>query len=99
VVDGKQTLHTYQDLNGYRPGNVAIYAGFPTTWTIESTNAASCASLIRIPRLGKGGLLHKGLNTVELPSGGALSYTCSRPRTAARSRSSAAGWLTGSGGG
>jgi sulfite exporter TauE/SafE len=79
VVDGKQTLHTYQDLDGYRPGNVAIYAGIPTTWTIESTNAASCASLIRIPRLGMGGLLHTGLNTVELPplKAGTLSYTCS----------------------
>ena len=49
VVDGSQALHTYQDLDGYRPGNVAIYAGIPTTWTIESSNAASCASLIRIP--------------------------------------------------
>ena len=79
VVDGKQTLHTYQDLDGYRPGNVAIYAGIPTTWTIESTNAASCASLIRIPSLGMGGPLHKGLNTVELPPlpAGTLSYTCS----------------------
>ena len=79
VADGRQTLHTYQDLNGYRPGNVAIYAGIPTTWTIESTNAASCASLIRIPSLGMGGLLHKGLNTVELPAlpAGTLSYTCS----------------------
>jgi len=79
VVDGRQTLHTYQDLDGYRPGNVAIYAGIPTTWTIESTNAASCASLIRIPSLGMGGLLRKGLNTVELPPlpAGTLSYTCS----------------------
>lgn len=79
VVDGKQTLHTYQDINGYRPGNIAIYAGIATTWTIESTNAASCASLIRIPALGIGGLLRKGLNTVELPPlpVGTLSYTCS----------------------
>ena len=79
VVGGKQTLHTYQDLNGYRPGNVAIYAGIPTTWTIESTNTASCASFIRIPALGLGGLLRKGLNTVELPAMpvGTLSYTCS----------------------
>ena len=79
VVDGKQTLRTYQDINGYRPGNIAIYAGIATTWTIESTNASSCASLIRIPALGIGGLLHKGLNTVELPPlpVGTLSYTCS----------------------
>jgi sulfite exporter TauE/SafE/copper chaperone CopZ len=79
VVDGKQTLHTYQDLNGYRPGNVTIYAGIPTTWTIESINTATCASFIRIPSLGLGGMLRKGANIVELPSMpvGTLSYTCS----------------------
>jgi plastocyanin domain-containing protein len=79
VVDGKQTLHTYQDLAGYSPGNVSIYAGIPTTWTIESTNTASCASFIRIPDLDLAGTLRKGLNTVELPAlpAGTLSYTCS----------------------
>ena len=50
----------YQDLGGYRPGNVAIYAGIPTTWTIESTNPATCASFIRIPSLGLAGALRKG---------------------------------------
>jgi plastocyanin domain-containing protein len=79
VVDGKQTLHTYQNLDGYSPGNVSIYAGTPTTWTIESTNTATCASFIRIPSLGLGGLLRKGPNIVELPAMpvGTLSYTCS----------------------
>ena len=79
VVDGKQSLHTYQDLKGYRPGNVTIYAGIPTTWTIESTNTATCASFIRIPTLGLAGALRKGPNTVELPPmpAGTLSYTCS----------------------
>jgi uncharacterized protein len=79
VVDGKQSLHTYQDLQGYRPGNVTIYAGIPTTWTIESTNTATCASFIRIPSLGLAGALRKGPNTVELPPlrAGTLSYTCS----------------------
>lgn len=79
VVDGKQTLHTYQGVNGYSPGNVSIYAGIPTTWTIESTNTATCASFIRIPDLGLAGALRKGLNTVELPAlpVGTLSYTCS----------------------
>jgi len=79
VVDGKQNLHTYQDLKGYRPGNVTIYAGIPTTWTIESTNTATCASFIRIPALGLAGALRKGPNTVELPPlrAGTLSYTCS----------------------
>lgn len=79
VVDGKQALYTYQNLDGYSPGNVTIYAGIATTWTIESTNTASCASFIRIPALGLGGMLRKGPNIVELPpmQAGTLSYTCS----------------------
>jgi sulfite exporter TauE/SafE/copper chaperone CopZ len=86
VVDGKQTLHTYQDLGGYRPENVTIYAGIPTTWTIESTNTASCASFIRIPSLGLAGALRKGPNTIELPplDAGTLSYTCSMGMYSAR---------------
>lgn len=79
TADGTQHLTTYQDLGGYRPGNVAIYAGIPTTWTIESTNAASCASSLVVPQLGIRVLLSTGTNTIQLPAlkPGRLAYSCS----------------------
>ena len=74
-----QALHTFQDVDGYRPGNVAIYAGSPTLWTIESTNPQSCAAFLRVPALDIAVVLHKGLNQIDLPAmkAGTLSYTCS----------------------
>lgn len=79
TADGTQHLTTYQDLDGYRPGNVAIYAGIPTTWTIESTNAASCASSLVVPQLGIRVLLSTGPNVIQLPAlqPGRLAYSCS----------------------
>ncbi len=78
-ADGTQTLHTYQDVNGYTPSNVTIYAGMPTTWTIESLNAQTCATFLRIPDLDGAVTLKKGLNVLKLPAlkAGTLSYTCS----------------------
>ena len=74
-----QTLHTYQDVDGYSPGNVTIYAGTPTTWTIESLNGQTCATFLRIPDLDAAVTLKKGLNEIDLPAmkAGTLSYTCS----------------------
>jgi len=73
-----QALYTFQDVDGYRPGNVSIYAGTPTRWTIESLNAQSCATFLRIPDLDLAVTLNKGLNEVLLPAmkTGTLSYTC-----------------------
>ena len=78
VVGARQALYTFQDVDGYRPGNVAIYAGTPTRWTIESLNAQSCATFLRIPSLDFAVTLHKGLNEINLPAmkAGSLSYTC-----------------------
>jgi sulfite exporter TauE/SafE/copper chaperone CopZ len=78
-ADGAQTLHTFQDVDGYSPGNVTIYAGTPTTWTIESLNGQTCATFLRIPDLDAAVTLHKGPNVIELPAmkAGTLSYTCS----------------------
>ncbi len=79
AADGTQVLHTYQDASGYRPGNVSIYAGTPTRWTIESLDAQSCATFLRIPGLDMAVTLHKGLNEIDLPAmhAGTLSYSCS----------------------
>jgi sulfite exporter TauE/SafE/copper chaperone CopZ len=78
AASGTQALFTFQDVDGYRPGNVAIYAGAPTRWTIESLNAQSCATFLRIPDLDMAVTLHKGLNEIDLPAlkTGTLSYTC-----------------------
>ena len=34
---------------GYSPGNVSIYAGIPTRWTIESSTTATCAAFLVVP--------------------------------------------------
>jgi sulfite exporter TauE/SafE len=77
--DGRQTLTTYQDAGGYRPGNVAIYAGVPTRWTIESSTVKTCASFLVVPDLGIQVILHEGANTIDLPAlrPGTLAYSCS----------------------
>ena len=74
-----QALYTFQDVDGYRPGNVTIYAGTPTHWTIESLNGQTCATFLRVPDLDIAVTLHKGLNEIDLPAmkAGTLSYTCS----------------------
>ena len=74
-----QTLHTYQDVDGYSPANVTIYAGTPTKWTVESLNGQTCATFLRVPDLDVAVTLHKGANEIDLPAmkAGTLSYTCS----------------------
>ncbi len=78
-VPAKQTLTTYQDAGGYSPGNVSIYAGIPTTWTIESSTVKTCAAFFVVPDLGIQMILKEGANTIELPAlpAGTLAYTCS----------------------
>jgi uncharacterized protein len=78
VVNGTQALTTYQDGDGYRPGNVSIYAGLPTRWTVESSTTATCASSLVVPSLGISVRLHKGANTIDLPAlqAGTLRYSC-----------------------
>jgi sulfite exporter TauE/SafE/copper chaperone CopZ len=77
-ADGVQRLTTYQDGNGYRPGNVVIYAGYPTEWTIQSSDTATCAASLFAPGLDIRAQLHKGANTFSLPAlpPGVVDYTC-----------------------
>ncbi len=79
AADGTQSLTTYQDAFGYSPGNVAIYAGFPTRWTIESSTAKTCASFLVVPSLGIQVILREGSNVIDLPAlrPGTLAYACS----------------------
>ena len=79
VADGIQTLRTAQVSNGYVPANVAIYAGIPTRWVIESRDAGSCAVFLQVPSLGIAVTLRPGENVIELPAlaSGRLAYMCS----------------------
>jgi sulfite exporter TauE/SafE/copper chaperone CopZ len=79
ITDGIQTLTTYQNVDGYSPTNVSIYAGIPTRWTIQSTSTSSCAASLVVPGLGMTvRRLHKGANTIDLPALGAgrIGYSC-----------------------
>ena len=75
---GAQTLTTFQDADGYSPGNVAIYAGIPTRWIIRSSTTSTCAAALVVPELGLQVRLHRGDNTIELPAlpTGTIAYTC-----------------------
>ena len=77
--DGAQVLTTYQDVDGYSPQNVAIYAGTPTRWTIQSRSTASCAASLVVPGLDISRQLRIGSNAIELPalSAGTVYYSCS----------------------
>ncbi|HEY3380640.1 MAG TPA: sulfite exporter TauE/SafE family protein, partial [Vicinamibacterales bacterium] len=77
-ADGTQRITTYQDAGGYSPGNIVIYAGYPTTWTIQSSNTSSCASSLFVPGLDIRTRLSKGPNTFEIPAlrPGTINYTC-----------------------
>jgi sulfite exporter TauE/SafE len=79
AADGTQALTTFQDAAGYSPGNVSIYAGIPTRWTIESSNDRSCAVFLVVPSLGIQVRLQKGPNVIDLPAldAGTLAYSCS----------------------
>ena len=78
VANGIQTLATYQNVDGYSPGNASIYAGVPTRWTVTSTSTGSCAAALVVPALGISVRLHKGANTIDLPAlnAGTLRYSC-----------------------
>jgi sulfite exporter TauE/SafE/copper chaperone CopZ/plastocyanin len=79
VTAAKQTLTTYQDAGGYSPADATIYAGIPTTWTIESSTVQTCAAFFVVPDLGIQMIFKKGANTIELPAlpAGTLAYSCS----------------------
>ena len=76
--DGVQTITTHQDANGYSPDNVVIYAGYPTRWTVQSSNTSTCAASLWAPDVNIRARLQKGDNTFELPAlkAGTLNYSC-----------------------
>ena len=77
-TDGVQAITTYQDVDGYSPGNVVIYAGYPTRWTVQSSTTATCAASLWIPDLDIRARLSTGPNTFDLPPlrAGTVDYTC-----------------------
>jgi sulfite exporter TauE/SafE/copper chaperone CopZ len=78
TAGGTQALTTFQDAEGYSPPNVSIYAGTPTTWTVQSSTTSTCAALLVVPTLGIQVRLHEGPNTIDLPAlpAGTLAYSC-----------------------
>ena len=79
ITGGHQEFTTFQAADGYSPGNITIYAGMPTRWTIESSTTSTCAASLVVPTLGIQTLLHVGANTFELPAqhAGTIDYSCS----------------------
>ncbi|HEY5434274.1 MAG TPA: sulfite exporter TauE/SafE family protein, partial [Candidatus Limnocylindrales bacterium] len=77
-ADGVQNITTYQDATGYSPGNIVIYAGYPTRWTVQSSNTSTCAASLWAPDVNIRARLQMGDNTFELPAlkAGTLNYTC-----------------------
>ena len=86
TAGGVQAITTYQDADGYSPANIVIYAGYPTTWTIQSSTTATCAASLWAPGVDIRARLEKGVNTFELPpmEAGTLNYTCAMGMYAGR---------------
>jgi sulfite exporter TauE/SafE/plastocyanin domain-containing protein/copper chaperone CopZ len=76
--DGIQRITTYQEIDGYAPDNVVIYAGYPTEWTMVSKTTASCAASLWMVDLDIRARLSEGPNVFNLPAlnPGTLNYTC-----------------------
>jgi sulfite exporter TauE/SafE/plastocyanin domain-containing protein/copper chaperone CopZ len=76
--DGVQAITTFQDAGGYSPENIVIYAGYPTRWTVRSSNVNTCAASLWAPDVDIRARLEKGDNTFELPAlkAGTLNYSC-----------------------
>jgi plastocyanin domain-containing protein len=77
-ADGVQSITTYQDANGYSPDNIVIYAGYPTRWTVQSSNTSTCAASLWAPDVDIRARLQKGANSFDLPAlkAGTLNYSC-----------------------
>ena len=84
--DGVQAITTYQDADGYSPADIVIYAGYPTRWTVQSSDTSTCASSLWAPDVNIRARLNKGANTFELPAlqAGTLDYTCAMGMYSAR---------------
>jgi plastocyanin domain-containing protein len=84
--DGVQAITTYQDAGGYSPADIVIYAGYPTRWTVQSSDTSSCASSLWAPGVNIRARLSMGANTFELPAlpAGTLDYTCAMGMYSAR---------------
>ncbi len=76
--DGVQAITTFQDADGYSPAEIVIYAGYPTTWTIQSSTTETCAASLFAPDLHIRARLEKGPNTFSLPAlrAGTINYSC-----------------------
>ncbi len=85
-ADGVERITTYQDADGYRPANVAVYAGYPVEWTVVSSSTSTCAASIFAPGVDIRASLEKGPNTFKLPAldAGVLRYTCAMGMYAAQ---------------
>ena len=59
--------------------DVALYAGTPTRWIVESLDQNSCAVFLQVPSLGLAVTLHACENTIDLPAlePGRIAYSCS----------------------
>lgn len=79
IWDGDvQVLSTVQAYDGYRPERVAVVAGAPVRWEIDSVEPG-CAGALYAPELGLGTvILEPGVNVLELAplEPGTHAYSC-----------------------
>jgi len=76
---GAETITMTQDGSGYSPNTLTVHAGSHVRWVINSTNAYTCASSIRVPSLGISKQLAAGENVIEfIPQReGEIPFSCS----------------------
>ena len=77
--DGKQIV-TIKAKDGFRPDNISLKAGIPTTLSVKTSNTYDCSSSISIPSLKiLKSLPTTGTTDVDIPaqsSGSSIVATC-----------------------
>jgi uncharacterized protein len=84
IVDGVQVVQMKVEGLEYTPHRFTIVQGVPVRWEIDGRDAAGCAQIITIPKLGKTeSLSQNSVNVIEFTPAetGVISFSCSMGMT------------------
>lgn len=79
IADGRQTVIITAETDAYRPGNLQVQAGLPTTLIVRAHKAEGCIRAFVIPSRGVQEILpSSGDTSIDLGTlaAGTLRYTC-----------------------
>jgi uncharacterized protein len=83
IVNGVQVVQMKVEGLEYFPSKFTVVEGVPVRWEIDGRNAAGCAKVITIPKLGKTEYLTDGIKVIEFTptETGTISFSCTMGMT------------------